>query len=401
MWQVYLAATGMNRGKTTFALGLLAALIERGLATAFTKPVGQRYALVGETPADEDAILMRATFGLPDPYELMSPVHIPRGFTKAFIRGDIVEDLGARIETAYARLVEGREAVLIEGTGHAGVGAVIGLSNAVVAARLRAPAVIISEAGVGRPIDEIVLNAALFAQHGVPLAGAVVNKVDLAADPTLTDVLRGGLARHGIELLGVLPYRPILSHPTLAMLIEQMHGELLYPGEDMDRAIEHIAIGAMQPRHVLERIGPGSLLIVPGDRHDVIAATVAAERAQLGRRPGPRRRSRMPPSPRFGRLPSDPDTASLAGLVFTGGLRPRPHDLEAIRGAGLFAYLMDADTYDVATWVHGLLVKTHPANQAKIEEIKRLVTDHFDVDRLLERLAGLERTADWRPRGDH
>ena len=159
MRQVYLAATGMNRGKTTFALGLLAALLERGHSTAFTKPVGQRYAIVDDIPADEDAILMRATFGLADPYELMSPVHIPRGFTKAFIRGDVVEDLGARIEAAHARLAEGREALLIEGTGHAGVGAVVGLSNAVVAARLRAPAVIISEAGVGRPIDEIVLNA--------------------------------------------------------------------------------------------------------------------------------------------------------------------------------------------------------------------------------------------------
>ena len=57
MRQVYLAATGMNRGKTTFALGLLAALLDRGLVTGFIKPVGQRYALVDGIPADEDAIL--------------------------------------------------------------------------------------------------------------------------------------------------------------------------------------------------------------------------------------------------------------------------------------------------------------------------------------------------------
>ena len=85
MRQVYLAATGRNHGKTTFALGLLAALIDRGMSTAFTKPVGQRYALVDDTPADEDAILMRDLFGLEDPLEDMSPVHIPRGFTKSFI----------------------------------------------------------------------------------------------------------------------------------------------------------------------------------------------------------------------------------------------------------------------------------------------------------------------------
>jgi len=140
MRQVYLAATGMNRGKTTFALGLLAALLERGLGTAFTKPVGQRYALVGDVPADEDAILMREVFDLRDSLEDMSPVHIPRGFTKSFIRGEVVEDLGDRIEAAHRRLSTTHEALLIEGTGHAGVGAVIGLSNATVAARLGAPA---------------------------------------------------------------------------------------------------------------------------------------------------------------------------------------------------------------------------------------------------------------------
>ena len=37
------------------------------------------------------------------------------------------------------------EILLIEGTGHAGVGAVIGLSNATVAAMLGAPAIIVSE----------------------------------------------------------------------------------------------------------------------------------------------------------------------------------------------------------------------------------------------------------------
>ncbi|MFV2062767.1 MAG: phosphotransacetylase family protein, partial [Chloroflexota bacterium] len=380
MRQVYLAATGMNRGKTTFALGLLAAMLDRGLSTGFMKPVGQRYALVEGTPADEDAILMRSVFGIDDPLEVMSPVHIPRGFTKAFIRGEVVEDLGLRISEAHQQAIEDREALIIEGTGHAGVGSVIGLSNADVAARLGASAVIISEAGVGRPIDEIVLNRALFARRGVPVLGAVVNKVDADAHPSLPDVLRRGLALHDIELLGVLPYRPILSNPTLTMLIEQLPGEVLHEGDDMDRAIEHVAIGAMQPRHVLERIGPGSLLIVPGDREDVINATIAANRTQakLDREPG--RFDRLRHRSRFGRTPDDPGISSLAGMVFSGGYRPRDRDLAAIREAGLFAYLVEDETYAVASEVHGLLVKTHPADAAKIDEIKRLVAEHFDVE---------------------
>jgi BioD-like phosphotransacetylase family protein len=386
MRQVYLAATGMNRGKTTFALGLLAALMDRGLETGFIKPVGQRYALVGGIPADEDAILMREVFGLPDALTVMSPVHIPRGFTKAFIRGEVTDDLADRIRRAHEEAGRDREALLIEGTGHAGVGAVIGLSNADVAATLGAGAIIVSEAGVGRPIDEIVLNRALFARHGVHVLGAVVNKVDAREHPTLPDVLRGGLERHGIALLGTLPYRPILSNPTLSMLIEQLPGEVLNQGDDLDRPIEHVAIGAMQPRHVLERIGPGSLLIVPGDRQDVIHATLAANRTQRALDREPRLLERLRGRSRFGRPPEDPAVTSLAGMVFSGGYRPSPRELDAIHQSGLFAYLVSHETYTVASEVHDLLVKTHPADTAKIDEIKRLVADHFDVEGLLERI---------------
>ena len=69
---------------------------------------------------------------------IMSPVHIPRGFTKAFISGEVPDDLSPRIEAAH-RTFAAHDVLLIEGTGHAGVGAVVGLSNAEVAARLGAP----------------------------------------------------------------------------------------------------------------------------------------------------------------------------------------------------------------------------------------------------------------------
>ena len=53
--QLFLAATGQNRGKTTTSLGLFAALRSRGLKTGFMKPVGQRWIMIDGVPADEDA----------------------------------------------------------------------------------------------------------------------------------------------------------------------------------------------------------------------------------------------------------------------------------------------------------------------------------------------------------
>jgi BioD-like phosphotransacetylase family protein len=361
--QLYLAATGQNRGKTTAALGLLDGFIRRGLRTGFMKPVGQRTVIDDGEPADEDAVLMKAVFGLPEAYRCMSPVHIPRGFTKSYIAGEVVEDLGQRVRDAHASF-DDHDIVLIEGTGHAGVGAVIGLSNAAVAAMLGTPAVIVSEGGVGRPIDEIVLNAALFARHGVEVAGAIVNKVNLDAQPRLGSVLERGLAPYGIPLLGVLPVKPILSNPTLGMILEGVRGETLHAGPDLDRVIDGVAIGAMEPGHMLERVGPDTLVIVPGDREDVILTITSRQGAA-----GP-----------DGKRPSG---AAGLGLVLTGGYRPRESVLDAIRAADLFATLVAEDTYGVASEVHDLLVKTHAADRDKIALIKTVVAENLDIDRFL------------------
>ena len=357
MRHVYLAATGQNRGKTTVSLGVLDGFLRRGLSASFLKPVGQRTVIEDGVPADEDAVLMKQVFDLSEPLGQMSPVHIPRGFTQAYIEGHVVEDLPARIRAAHAAFAD-RDIILIEGTGHAGVGAVIGLSNATVASLLGAPAVIVSEGGVGRPIDEIVLNAALFERHGVKVAGAIVNKVDLDAKPGLARTLERGLARHGISLLGVLPYRPILSNPTLAMVLEGIHGETIHPGPDLDSVIGGIAIGAMEPEHMLQRIGPRSLVIVPGDRIDVISAILGAH--------------------------DDAGTNGDNDLVLTGGYRPAEAVLDAIRAADLFATLVPEDTYKVASELHDLLVKTHQSDAGKIAEIKALLWEYLFIDRVLE-----------------
>lgn len=377
MRQLYLAATGQNRGKTTTSLGLLNGFLVRGLNTGFMKPVGQRTIIDHGEPADEDAVLMHETFGLGEPYSVMSPVHIPRGFTKAYIAGQVVDDLGARIVRAQNHYRE-HDILLIEGTGHAGVGAVIGLSNARVASLLGASTVIVSEGGVGRPIDEIVLNAALFRANGVKVAGAIVNKVDIDAQPAIAAVIERGLAPYDIPLLGVLPVRPILSNPTLEMILEGVHGEVLHEGPDLERVIDGVAVGAMEPWHMLERVGPGTLVIVPGDREDVILTLTTAHQ------PGSSgyAEARGPDESR-GRIGLDALARPAIGLVLTGGYRPRPAVIEAIRRADLCATLVSEDTYVVASEVHDLLVKTHPADVVKIELIKQLVRTNLDIDRIL------------------
>ena len=381
MRQLFLAATGQNRGKTTACVGLLDGFRRRGYRTGFSKPVGQRTMIIDGEPGDEDAVLMKTIFDLPDPYTAMSPIHIPRGFTKRYLAGDIVEDMEGPILAAQ-RFFAGHDIWLIEGTGHAGVGAVVGLSNARVASMLRAPTVIISEGGVGRPIDEIVLNASHFEAHGVPVAGAIVNKIRVDESPGIEKTLERGLALHGIPLLGVLPYKPILSSPTLDMVLRGVKGTVICPGPDLDRVIDGVAIGAMEPNHMLEHIGPGTLVIVPGDREDAILTLAAAHLPDSApARAVEHLETLVDETP--GAIDAGPESKAL-GIILTGGYEPRPEVLAAIRHANLFAAIVPEDTYTVASEVHDLLVKTHPADVGKIELIKELVWEHLQMDRFLE-----------------
>ena len=358
--RIFLAATGQNRGKTTTSLGLMAAIRDRGLRLGFLKPVGQRYLVVDGTRADEDAVLIGEVFSLPDALNDMSPVTLPRHFTTDFIMGRIGDDLGAQVRAAYGRVAADKDLVVIEGTGHAGVGAVIGLSNAAAAAMLAAPVIIVSEGGIGRPIDEIVLNCALFAAHGVEVLGAVVNKVDVETHPHLPEVLDRGLGQHGVELLGCIPYSEFLANPSLELIVTHLDGELLAGEPAPGQTIGWVAIGAMQAGHAIELLRERTLLITPGDRDDLLRAAIAANRRG------------EPPR--------------VSGIVLTGGFTPTQPLLDALRRAEIFTYLVPMDTYRTAQAVDEILVKTHASDTEKIDTIIRLVDGALDVDAILARL---------------
>ena len=115
-----------------------------------------------------------------------------------------------------------------------------------------------SEGGVGRPIDEIVLNASHFAAHGVPVAGAIVNKVRIDEQPGIEDTLRARPRpprdpAAGRAAVPADPVEPDAGHDPRG---RPRPGDL-DPGPDLDRVIEGVAIGAMEPHHMLERVGPG------------------------------------------------------------------------------------------------------------------------------------------------
>lgn len=79
--------------------------------------------------------------------------------TQNFIDGKITSAEQSRlIVDAYENVSAKSDAVLCEGTGHVGVGSIIELSNAAVAAKLGADVILVANGGLGSAFDELEMN---------------------------------------------------------------------------------------------------------------------------------------------------------------------------------------------------------------------------------------------------
>lgn len=355
---IYVAATRQNDGKTVTALGLVLALQKRVARVGYVKPVGQHFLDVNGERIDKDAVLIQEAAGLDFALQDMSPVAVPRGFTEAYLDKPHREDLVQRIRECYARASAGADITVIEGTGHAGVGSVFDLSNADVAKLLGAPVLIVSAGGIGRPIDEICLNKAVFDREGVPIAGVVVNKVEPAKYDKINKYVRLGLKRHGLEVWGVLPYNEVLSSPSIEQLVGDLRAEVLSGNDELKTPVRHFVIGAMPPHAALDYFHPGSLLITPGNRDDLVMAALSQRAA--GRE------------------------QSMAGIILTCGEHPHPSVMNLIRKSEIPIIVVQEDTFETASKMHGLIVKIRSGDTEKIAALERLTEQYLDVDGLLQ-----------------
>lgn len=362
MKQVFVAATRQNDGKTALSLGLLRAFARRDQRVGYMKPVGQSFRLVAGEKIDKDVVLMNAVVGFSDSMSDMSPIAVPRGFTEEYIANPNRAALADRIRSAHARVAAGKDLLLLEGTGHAGVGSVFDMSNADVAALLDARVILISQGGIGKPIDELMMNKAKFDVIGAKVAGVVVNKVDPTRYEKVAPLVTAGLNRLGLEVFGVVPYDDYLSFPTLTEIREELRGELLSGEAGLTNTVAHVMIGDMRPHDALDGFKGSTLLLVPGNREEMILAAFSWH--VLG--------STLEPP--------------IAGIVFTGGIVPHPRILELLSRTRIPLLLVAKDTFTVASAVGSMLVKLRAENQQKIERIDALIEKHVALERILTAL---------------
>ncbi len=362
MKKIFIAATKQNDGKTTVSLGLIFNFRERYERMAFIKPIGQRYLEEDGLKIDEDSLLVEEVCGIRCGLKDMSPIAVERGFTEEYILHPSPRLLSGRIQRSFKRVCEDKDFVVIEGTGHAGVGSVFDHSNATVARLLGSKVIIISSGGIGRPIDEVVLNKALFEKAGVEVLGVIVNKVLPEKIDKIRPLVERGLKRNGLRLLGVIPYTPVLSYATSRQIVEETDFSVLCGRAYLENTIARVIVGAMEPHDAIKYIVKDSLLITPGDREDIIMAALSCWQKKGGRK------------------------LKVSGIILTGGIVPARSIVHLLEDMNIPVLLARDDTYNVVAAVHDLTVKIRPQDKVKIQTVVKLVRDNVDLNGILKGL---------------
>src|SRR4051794_28067018 len=347
---ILVAPTEPGVGLTAVCLGLVHALRERGVDVGYFKPLAQPRSHGRHD--GRTAALIRLVTNLEPPHSISAD--------------EVDKALGSNAQEALMERVVGlseplhsrHDVVVVEGL-VPGAGLVYaGRANVALAKALDAGVLLVSAGRDGRTPEDVAESVAIAAgmfQVGEHprVAGAFVNLLPDSA-PGTVQALRNAVSDRGVELVGSLPYRPELAWPRLRDLMADLEIEVLNRG-DLDRRVKDVVIGAQAVPGVLPLLREGLLVIVPGDRHELVLSVCLA--AMNGTR--------------------------MAGLLLPLGARPAPGVWELGKSAmatGLPGLLTPSNSYETATTVHDTDPEIPEDDTERATAVMTAVADALDVD---------------------
>lgn len=235
------------------------------------KPIGPKCISYRGLTMDKDAAMMASVYGLDEHAALMSPMPLTSGSTRRFLDGQMdAEAPRCAIQAACAELEKLYDFLIIEGAGHGGVGSVVGMNNAQVAAMLEAPVLMVTGGGIGNVIDAVELNLALYERERARVRIIMPNKLLLEKREHSMSYLIKAFQRNGMLVSGAFDYSPTLADPTLQNISNLLQLPLQGDAADFSRICHTIQLGAASSQKVIDSLGESTLLIVTSSRDELL-----------------------------------------------------------------------------------------------------------------------------------
>jgi len=357
---IYITSAEPGSGKSVVVLGIMEMLAGQGGKTGFFRPVVQ-----DEKNPDNITNLIIRRHDLKIPFDMLFGCTFD--VAKDMIINDRDDDLLKLILEKYKALEREYDLIVCAGSDFSGSAATLEFDfNAKIANNLGS-AVLPVVQGYGRDTLQVVIAAQglmeSLEERKCDLLALVANRVQ----PSLVEEIAGALRKAMPADIPsfVIPEIPVLEKPTVGEIAMVLGAERLSGhGESYNREVSNFKVAAMELPHFLGHIEKGSLIIVPGDRSDIILGSLLADASKT--------------------------YPHIAGIILTGGLKPASQVTRLIDGLGDLSVPVIAvptDTYTTALNVSSLEGVLSAENPRKIAAALGIVEARVNSAELMSRIS--------------
>ncbi|NQX10869.1 phosphate acetyltransferase [Microbacteriaceae bacterium VKM Ac-2855] len=364
---IYITSAEGHSGKSTIALGVLDALGRQIQRVGVFRPIARS---TSERDYVLEMLLQQTDSAKPG-----------EGLAYDDCIGVTYDDVHADGDAALSRIVERYkhveaqcDAVVILGSDYTDVGSPTELGyNARIAANLGAPVLLVltgrdpsgsEQLGQApartpeemRQITELALVELKSAHAG--LIGVIANRADPQTKPATIAAIEAALP---VPVpVWAIAEDPFLVAPSFSTLVEAVDGVVVAGDPELlGREAMGVVVAGMSMVNVLPRLMEGGVIVVPGDRPDVVLAVLMANAS--------------------GNFPS------LTGIILNGGFELAEPIVRLIEGIGntLPIVMTDFGTYETAVRITGTRGRLAADSQRKYDTSLALFEQEIDAVELL------------------
>ncbi len=268
MNKLVIASTRRSAGKTSMIVGIGKAV---GKKIGYAKPLGDRLLYSKKRLWDHDTALMAGIFGLSE-----DPEQMGIGFDHSKLEYMYnQESMKKKLSEMVAGMEKDKEIVFLEAGRDLSYGSSVHLDAISIAKSTGSKLVVVLGGEDSEILDDATFLRKQVDVSGIDFGGIIVNKSKNPNEFKAANLQK--LTDSGVKVLGVIPYQEELTRFTVNYAAEELFAKVITGAAGLKADVRTVFIGAMTAtaalRHPLFQ-KPGKLIIVSGDRSDMILAAL-------------------------------------------------------------------------------------------------------------------------------
>ena len=351
---LYISSLEKAAGSLIVTMGMMELLKSRVGRVAFFRPI-----IEDSEKKDHDIEFVLERYDLDMRYSQTYGYTVHE--VETMIANNKLNELIEKLIEKFKRLEKKYDFVLIEGLNQASFTQSLDFDiNLEIAKNIGSPIVSVLKGknkSVKEIIDEMNIESEVIKKSGCVHFATFVNRVEEKILSKLSNSIQ--------EIPSYfLPEIPELDAPTVNEIMKNLEC-MLYLGEkkDLKRVVKQSKIAAMKLENFLEHIEDGDLIIVPGDRADIIVGSISTIKSR--------------------------NYPNIAGLLLTGGMTPNKAIRKLFEGISEFPMpilSINDDTYTTAMKVKDVPAEINADSDRKIALAQGLFASNVDLKKIEEKI---------------